>query len=1070
MFGLKKKDSTYIFLMIIFFQYLFLGALLIFPKEKNVINQVFIENNNSIDNEEHSSTKDQIDSKLLQIIEPLSAKDDVKVLITVEQPKLNNVILQIQKYGIVEKILNYTDFSGFSAAIKKGILQSVLLDLPHGIDYIEYNGQAEKTLKDSLEELRIFPYIRNNYSLKGDENTSIAILDAGLDPTHPALKDKIIYWHDYLSTNFSSAVDYRGHGTAIGSIAAGNPYNTTDNEGRTLISERDYYKWPGLEPDDYRYVTNAIKADVNGTLIIECNWFKNNSNINMINFTLFNSNNQSVAEINTPNPNEIYNLTYEINETNYGIYSIVHYFTLTAVGGEEYGINLTIHLPEKNDEFENSYSGVAPNCKIVALRCLQEEVGDLANIIAAMNWILNTTNKEKYNITAVIMSFKINSLTVRDLADDLVEAGLIVSCAAGNDGPGFNYAGSDANAPGSADKVISVGATNHNFSITDYSSQGGYNKYNHVIKPDIVAPGGVRNDWSYMNTPIYCADSNDNEYLGSNYPSTYEDMKDVIANDTLGVSGTSFSAPFVAGAGQLIIQALGGRQNWNYSESEALFVKNLLLLTATETFPNYRLNIIDQYRTQFSPTLDRGEKDVHEGYGKINPDVAIDAVMNEISINSTLNGTLYSILTNQEYEPYCWARKVYLPRDFYNITLEVPQTADFDLYIYDYQGNQYGEPIIIQKGINDTLGIDEVFIDFASYVDDYYFIVVKAVNGSGQFNLSLYKSPTYFDKIAPICNILLPLNNSYLNETILIRGNATDNQAVASVRIIINTPTRQVTFDISTPSTQFEISWTSLKMDNGNCTIYIIAYDYFYNLNYSETRYIVIFNDNVPPIIVWISPKDYSTITGPVLIKAYITDQHSQVSNATLMIETVKRKCTIFQETKGPFQYYFYPNLDEDGSCYIKIEAYDTKNNLGKSITIALLLRVGQLFSNAIIFSLILTLGSMIVMNKVAKKLIVNEKYIQMLENIQNYIKKPTKENLSKVQIKRLFKKELPIVSRINEINTLINEKRYSSALVLCDEILKKDVKLKRNRMSDELFTLLNDIKKDLLDKIKKLG
>ena len=620
-----------------------------------------------------------------------------------------------------------------------------------------------------------------------------------------------------------------------------------------------------------------------------------------------------------------------------------------------------------------------------------------------------------------------------------------------------------------------MGATNSNSSLTDYSSSGGYNKYNHVIKPDIVAPGGMRNDWSFLknltaNTPIYAADSNNGEYISHNFSSGFEDILDVVANDTRGVSGTSFATPFVAGVSQLIIEALGGRNNWNYSENEALFVKNLMLLTASETYPNYRLNIIDQNLTEYSPTLDRGDKDVHEGYGKLNPDTAIDAILNEMLVNSTQSSYLYSIPTNNEFKPYAWARKIYLPRNFYNISLDVPQTADFDLYIYDYQGDQYGEPIILQKGINVTLGGDEIMIDFAPPSDGYYFVVVKGVNGSGQFNLSFYKSPTYFDKIPPNVKLLLPLNNSYLNKTILISGHATDDYSlIKNVRFVIITPTRQLTFDLSYPSTEFNITWISRKTDNGVCSIYIIASDELDNLAYSLIHNITIFNDNIEPIIQWISPLDLSTITGTFLISAYITDEHSEITSAKVIINTPQRNYeSIKYISAGLFEYYFTPSLDDDGTSFVRIEALDSEENLSKSETLLLIFRAGLFHNNGILYSLILAIGGMIGMNIVFKRIIIKEKYFKLLENLQDFIRKPSKTTYSKINLKTLIEKEDYYASRINQINLLIMKDKHLEALTICNQIIKREIRKSRKRVNDEIIVLLEEIKRELMNKIRR--
>ncbi|MHA1292326.1 MAG: S8 family peptidase [Promethearchaeota archaeon] len=1044
--------------------------------KKEDYNFFLIDSEEKQKNENINSTKvktNVIDDALKSYSENCSLNQKINIIIESNSNQLSECLSIFKEYGEIDKIINSSYFSGFSAIIANRNLKMLIEKLPNSINLIKRNEKAKITLKDSLKQLRIFPYIRNNFKLKGDKNTSIAILDAGVDGTHPSLKNKIIFWKDFFNTNFNNATDYRAHGTAIASIACGNPYNTTDNFGRTIISERYYYDWSGYSFNlsaTYRYVSNALNLTTNGNLAIEGNWFaKPQSTINILAFQLINSSGVVVKQINTPNKDQKYSLNYNINETNYGIYSIQHIFNLSSESYPAYGINMSIYIPENNSNLENSYSGIAPNCNIVALRCVGEGA-DEDEIISAMNWVLN--HKKEYNITSVIMGFKINSVTIRNLADDMVEAGLVVSCAAGNDGPynifhsPTNFAGSAANAPGCADKVLSVGAINYNSSLTSYSSRGGWNPTKHVKKPDILAPGGVRNDYTYKNTPIYCADSNFGEYLSFNFTKDYEDMRDIIKNDSRGVSGTSFAAPFVAGVAQLIIEAMGGINFWkNYTEQNSLFVKNLLMLTATETFPNKRLGYPEQ-----SPGLQRGDKDVHEGYGKINPDAAIDAVMYEINVNATYSSFLASIPTNKEFKQYCWARKIYLPRNFYNITLQVPNNADFDLYIYNYFGNQYGEPIIRKKSINSSLGADEKIIDFAPPKDGYYFVVIKGVNGSGVFNLSFFKSPKHFDKIPPVSYLLLPYDNSVLNETILIKGNASDDYSgIKNATITIETPKRQIFFPFTSPLTEFSTLWTSKKRDNGLCSIYITVYDNFNNSAISNIVYITIFNDDVPPIIEWIKPEDKATYYGPVDIKVKIIDEHSRVKNATIIIDTPRSyyvyETSDFQEI---LKYTWTPLLKDDGSCFIDIKAYDNNNNLGYSTTILVILRYKQyIFNTFLLFSVIFLLGY-IMTNRTAKRLLTSEKFERYLNNLSIFLKKPSREGFSKISLFKLLKKEDVILKEINIINDLIVKKQFNKALLICNYMLEHQLKQKRIDASNEFIRLINDLKIDINKKLEK--
>ena len=168
------------------------------------------------------------------------------------------------------------------------------------------------------------------------------------------------------------------------------------------------------------------------------------------------------------------------------------------------------------------------------------------------------------------------------------------------------------------------------------------------------------------------------------------------ANDSAPMQGTSMATPVVAGAAAIVIQAMGGYANWQWTRSQALQPKMILLMTATETYPNLR----EAGSSSTSPTLDRGGKDVHEGYGRLNLDAAADAVSKTYRIGTTVSDTLGMPPTLADIsvlgQRLAWARNVQLVSGLkYNFTLSVPSGADYDLYLYNTTGNAYGEPVIL---------------------------------------------------------------------------------------------------------------------------------------------------------------------------------------------------------------------------------------------------------------------------------------------------------------------------------------------------------------------------------------
>ena len=175
------------------------------------------------------------------------------------------------------------------------------------------------------------------------------------------------------------------------------------------------------------------------------------------------------------------------------------------------------------------YRGFAPECDLVAIKALDKSGEANATVILdAMQWIYE--NYKKYNIKVVCMSFGSEPLGYNDPimkgAEKLWNKGIVVVAAAGNSGPKFQTIKS----PGISSKIITVGGFNDNrigedfnenfFEIADFSSRGpAFSK----IKPDLVAPGV---------DIVSCG----------------------LKNNYITLSGTSVSAPMIAGICALILE------------------------------------------------------------------------------------------------------------------------------------------------------------------------------------------------------------------------------------------------------------------------------------------------------------------------------------------------------------------------------------------------------------------------------------------------------------------------------------------------------------------------------------
>ena len=210
------------------------------------------------------------------------------------------------------------------------------------------------------------------------------------------------------------------------------------------------------------------------------------------------------------------------------------------------------------------YAGVATGANILGL-----SAGDasLFFVLSGFDYLL--ANSSSYNVRVVNCSF--SAKTVFDLNDPvniatkmLTDNGVNVVFSAGNTGPGDDSINPYAVAPW----VVSVGATDNHGQLADFSSRGEFGSP--MFRPTLVAPG--------------VAEVSLRPSTGVSITTADKDATKLSANElpyyTTG-SGTSFSAPHVAGAIALMLEA-----NPQLTPSQ---VRDILQRTATP-LPAYYLH------------------------------------------------------------------------------------------------------------------------------------------------------------------------------------------------------------------------------------------------------------------------------------------------------------------------------------------------------------------------------------------------------------------------------------------------------------------------------------------------
>jgi serine protease AprX len=236
--------------------------------------------------------------------------------------------------------------------------------------------------------------------------------------------------------------------------------------------------------------------------------------------------------------------------------------------------------------FSETFKGIAPKVNIVNLRVLDANgSGTDSAVIAAISQAINL--KARYNIRVINLSLGrgvFESYKQDPLCHAVEQAwknGIVVVVAAGNNGrylPTNGY--STVTSPGNDPYVLTVGSMKPMGTpertddlIASYSSKGP-TMLDHVVKPDVVAPGNLLVSTETSNTALYNTEtSNQIPYRSYIYGGLSSPSKFYFE-----LSGTSMATGVVSGAVADLLQA--------HPTLTPDQVKARLMKTASKTFPS----------------------------------------------------------------------------------------------------------------------------------------------------------------------------------------------------------------------------------------------------------------------------------------------------------------------------------------------------------------------------------------------------------------------------------------------------------------------------------------------------
>ena len=685
----------------------------------------------------NNGVEDGLDSEIAEQLHMSSTASDEYVNVTVllmNKPSGEDVAIFSSSGGTLTTELWTEAVYGFGGRIPYSGIISFITQCSDVL-LIEKEAVCNATVAYATRQVGARPYVWSTLGLQGDPNASLAVLDTGIDSSHvdfaPGFgsgdfSKKIVGWNDQVT---SSVVpfDDNGHGSHCSGLAAGDGFFSVDSSGYATAT------WGanlGAVTSPGTFLISGMMLNNSGAITVKVKWTSTGTAaltaapLYYGDKTLSTGAWSQVATVSTPSQNTWYTLTYNVVSVPSGGYDMYHpQLTLSSGTGNLY-VTFTMSWPyvTPSDGF-SAWKGMASESKLVGVKVLDYSgSGSSTGLINGINWII--ANRVGYHITVASMSLGFSSeVTLVDTAlVNLVNSGVSTIVSAGNSGSGTNR----IYTPGSVDEVLTVASVDQFDGTSSFSSQGGTSRYTgKTVKPDITAPGG-----SFYAVPLFSADTNYNDADGG--------FSDVTANDAAPMQGTSMSCPVVSGAAEIVVQAIGGYSSWSWTRNQALMPKTLLLMTATETYPNLR----ETSTSTSSPTLNRGGKDVHEGYGRLNVDAAADAVLKTYIVGTTVSDSLGSppSLANIAVlgQRLAWARNVQLSSGTqYNFSLAVPSGADYDLYLYNITGNSYGEPVIVNSGVSAATGGFEKISYTPSNSGEYYLVVKRAREdtGAGQFTL-----------------------------------------------------------------------------------------------------------------------------------------------------------------------------------------------------------------------------------------------------------------------------------------------------------------------------------------------